>query len=80
VIAVQEEMMVSIHDCDDTTRETMLFPYRRYFYPIVEVKHDDEMLPSVVFDLVRGSEVGDGFHDFNEEAPVFDRTKNSIVP
>jgi hypothetical protein len=38
------------------------------------------MLPSVVFDLVRGSEVGDGFHDFNEEAPVFDRTKNSIVP
>jgi hypothetical protein len=80
VLAIHEEMFGGIHDCHDTTRETMLFPYRRYFHTIVEVKDDDEMLPRFIFDLVHGSEVGNGFHDFNEEGPVFDRSKNSISP
>ena len=38
------------------------------------------MLPRFVFDLVHGSEVGDGFYDFNEKAPVLEGSINSIVP
>lgn len=79
MLAIHEEVASGIHDCNNATRETMFLPYCGNFYPSVEVKSYEELLSRFVFDQVHGSEVGDGFHDFNEKAPMLDGSADSVV-
>jgi len=79
VLAIREEVAGGIHDCNNAARETMFLPYRGNFYAVVEVKSYEELLSCFVFDQVHGPEVRDGFHDFNEKAPMLDGPIDPVV-
>jgi len=79
ILTIHKEVAGGIHDCDDTTGETMFLPYCWNFHPTVEVKSYEELLSCFVFDQIHRPEVGDGFDDFNEKAPMFDGPVDSVV-